>query len=518
MPEERVSPALISQATDRTNIPSHSRLRSDLPLLCCIAAAFALFHVLTDGRYGFHRDELQFLSDAKHLDWGFVAYPPLTPFLERIAFSLFGLSLIGLRLFSVIAQTIVILVSGLMARDLGGNRLAQVASAVAVGLSGLPLFEATEFQYTTFSFLWWILVCWFTVRLLTTENLRWWIGIGAAIGLGLMTKYSLVFFVAGLLVGLALSRARRNFASPWFWSGVFVALVIFSPNVLWLIRHHFVSYHFLQSIHARDVGEGRATGYWTMQLLLDSNPFAIPLCLLGLINLFRESRYRMLAWMYVVPVLFFWVNKGRFYYVAETYPVLLAMGAVVAERWLAKRSRGLRRTLETVYFVGVFAVGALFAAVLVPIAPSGPLRDFAFKNNGDLREEIGWDDLVRTVGAVRNSLPTSQRSDSGILVGNYGEAGAIENLGSSYHLPPPISLTNSFYLRTFPALPPTTLIIIGWSQEEVDSNFTGCRIAGHISNSLGVKNEESEYHPDIFVCGPPRQGWPKFWKTHQRFG
>ena len=166
----------------------------------------------------------------------------------------------------------------------------------------------------------------------------------------------------------------------------------------------------------------------------------------------------------------------------------------------------------------MFAAGALVAAVLVPIASSGPLRDFAFKNNGDLREEIGWDDLVRTIAGVRDSLPADKQASYGILVGNYGEAGAIENLGAAYHLPAPISLTNSFYLRTYPATPPSTLIVVGWSKDDVDGTFTGCRLAGHVTNSLGVKNEESQYHPEIFVCGPPRQGWPVFWETHQRFG
>jgi len=514
VPDVRVSPSPI----DCNEIRARQDRRADLIVLACIASAFAAFHVVTNGRYGFHRDELQFLSDARHLDWGFVAYPPFTPFMERIAFSIFGLSLVGLRLFSVIAQAIVILVSGLMARDLGGSRLAQVATSISVGLSGLPLFEATEFQYTTFSFLWWILVCWFTIRLLTSDNPRWWLAIGTAIGLGLMTKYSLVFFVAGLLAGLALTRARRYFVNPWFWAGVTIALLIFSPNLLWLIRHDFVSYHFLQHIHARDVGEGRAAGYWKMQLLLDSNPFAIPLCLVGLISFFRNNRYRVLAWMFVVPVLVFWVNKGRFYYVAEAYPVMVAMGAVAAECWLARHGAALRRTIEAVYFTGVFATGALFIAVLVPVAPSGPLRDFAFDKNGDLREEIGWDELVRSVATVRDSLPTNQQSTYGILVGNYGEAGAIENLGAAHHLPSPISLTNSFYLRTYPTPPPSTLIVVGWSRDEVDKEFTGCRLAGHVSNSLGVKNEESQYHPDIFVCGPPRQGWAEFWKTNQRYG
>src|ERR1700689_3529431 len=105
--------------------------RGDTWALVGIAAAVAVVHLLTNGRYGFHRDELQVLSDARHMDWGFVPYPPLTPLVERISLSLFGLSLVGLRLFSVIAQAILVVVAGLMARELGGGRLAQVTAALS---------------------------------------------------------------------------------------------------------------------------------------------------------------------------------------------------------------------------------------------------------------------------------------------------------------------------------------------------------------------------------------------------
>src|SRR3984957_12222563 len=103
-----------------------------------IALAVALIHLLTNTRYGFHRDELQFLSDARHLDWGFVAYPPFTPFVQRIALAMFGLSLVGLRLFSMLAQALATVVAGLMAKDLGGGRLAQITAALAVAFSALP--------------------------------------------------------------------------------------------------------------------------------------------------------------------------------------------------------------------------------------------------------------------------------------------------------------------------------------------------------------------------------------------
>lgn len=503
---------------DRRLAPTTTSTRSDNLVLLIIASAVVLLHLFTNGRYGFHRDELQFLSDARHLDWGFVAYPPLTPVLERIGLSIFGLSLVGLRLFSVLAQAVAIVVTGLMARELGGRRFAQVTAAIVVALSPLPLFEGTEFQYTSFDFLWWVLISWFTVRLLKSDNPRWWVAIGATIGLGLQTKYAIVFFIAGILGGMILSSARRYFLSGWFWAGVTLALIIFLPNFLWQVRHDFISYQFLQHIHTRDVGEGRADGFLKDQVLICINVFATPLALAGLFFFFRDRRYRMLAWMAVIPIALFFFGKGRGYYTAGIYPMLLAMGAAGCEGWLAGLPRVARRSIVGVFFAGLAFCGAYIVAVVVPLASSGPLRDFALKHNGDLREEFGWDELVRTVAGIRDSLPAEQEANLGITVGNYGEQGAIEMLGPAYHLPPPISTTNSAWLRGYPTPPPTTLIVLGITQEEADSIFTGCRLAGHNGNSLGVRNEESEYHPDIFVCGPPRKPWAVVWKEHQDFG
>jgi Dolichyl-phosphate-mannose-protein mannosyltransferase len=492
--------------------------RSDDLILIAIASAVALLHLFTNSRYGFHRDELQFLSDARHLDWGFVAYPPLTPFVEHIGLAIFGLSLVGLRLFSVLAQATAIVVSGLMARDLGGGRFAQATAAIVVALSPLPLFEGTEFQYTSFDFLWWVLISWFTIRLLKSENPRWWLAIGAAIGLGLQTKYAIVFFIAGILGGMLFSSARRYFLSGWFWAGVALALAIFLPNFLWQVRHDFISYQFLQHIHTRDVSQGRADGFLKDQVLICVNVFATPLILAGLLFSLRDRRYRMLAWMAIIPVALFYFGKGRGYYTAGVYPMLAAMGAAGCDLWMARLPRTARRSIIGVFFAGMAFCGAYFIAVVVPLASSGPLRDFALQRNGDLREEFGWDELVRTVAEIRDSLLPEQRANLGITVGNYGEQGAIEMLGPAYHLPPPISTTNSAWLRGYPIPPPTTLIVLGITAEEANSIFTSCRLAGHNGNSLGIRNEESRDHPNIFVCGPPRKPWAEVWKEHHDFG
>jgi hypothetical protein len=498
--------------------PVGTRSSGDTWAVMGIAGAVVLVHLLTNGRYGFHRDELQVLADARHLDWGFVPYPPFTPLVERISMSIFGLSMVGLRLFSVIAQAAVIVISALTARELGGGRLAQVTAALSVALSPLELFEGTEFQYTTFDNLWWVLIAYFVIRLLKSEDPRWWLAIGATIGVGLQTKYTMAFFTCGVVGGVILTQARRYLLSKWLWIGVALSILIFLPNLIWQVKHGFISLHFLQYIHTRDVGEGRADGFLLQQFWLCTNAITVPLWIAGLIGYLRNRRYRMLGWMYLIPFALYIVGKGRSYYLGAAYPMLLAMGALMGERWVSSLSRWPRRAVAAIFFVGVLAYGLVLGAVLVPVANGGALKQFALKNNGDLREEIGWDELVKTVAGIRDSLPPEQQKNVGIAVRNYGEAGAIEILGSPYRLPIPVSGTNSAWLRGYPDPPPQTLIVLGTSREGADYWFTGCRLIGHIANSQGVENEESRDHPDIFLCGPPRLPWPEFWKKYQTFG
>ncbi|GGA19453.1 glycosyltransferase family 39 protein [Dyella nitratireducens] len=490
----------------------------DIMPVFAIAVLFGIAHMLTNGQYGFHRDEWQFLSDAQHLDWGFVPYPPLTAALEHLGLKMFGLSLVGLRLFSVLAQVLVILASGLMARDLGGGRLAQTLAAIAVALSPVPMFEATEFQYSSFDLLWWVLIAWCVIRLLRDDEPRWWVAIGILAGLGLQTKYSMAFELAGVLVGMLLTDARRYLANGWFWASGAIALCLFAPNLVWLIKHDFVSYHFLQSIHARDVHEGRADGFLRDQLLFDANLFAAPVWLAGLFGYVNNRRYRMLAWMYAVPLLLFLFARGRFYYTCGAYPMLLAMGAVMGERWLRTMRPAWRVGITTLMFTGVLTIGLYAALRIVPMASSGPLRDYALHNNEDLREEIGWNELVAKVAAIRDALPAEQQANVTIGVGNYGEYGAIALLGPRYHLPMPITTVNSGWLRGYPHTPATATILVGSSKERADELLIDCHLAGHNTNALGVVNEESRDHPDIFVCGPTRKPLSELWKHGPDFG
>jgi 4-amino-4-deoxy-L-arabinose transferase-like glycosyltransferase len=322
-------------------------------VVTAIALTIAVVHLLTNGRYGFHRDELQTLSDALHMDWGFVVYPPFTPMVERVGLAIFGVSLVGLRLFSVIAQAAAVIVTGLMARELGGKLWAQAAAALGTAVAPLSLFEGTEFQYTTFDYLWWVLIAYFVIRLLKSENPRWCLAIGATVGLGLMTKYTMAFYLAGILAGFLLTPARRYLASRWFWMGTGLAFLIFLPNLIWQFRHDFISLHFLQHIHVRDVGQGRAEGFWRSQFFLCANRYAMPLWIAGLFSFLLNRRFRMLAWMYVVPVMIMWLAKGRGYYTGAAYPMLMAMGAPIIEGWLNPLPRLWRGAIKLVYLAAL---------------------------------------------------------------------------------------------------------------------------------------------------------------------
>ncbi len=500
---------------------TQNSLRSDYLALGTIALGVAVLHVATNGRYGFHRDELQVLDDARHMDWGFVAYPPVTPFIERIGLALFGNSMVGLRMFSVLAQAAALVITGLMARELGGKRLAQVVAALCVAVSVLPLFSGTEFQYSSFDYFWSVLIVYFLIRLLKSENPRWWLGIGAAIGVGMMTKYTMGFFTAGIVGGVLLTPARRYLKSPWLWCGAGLAVLIFLPNLIWQIRHEFFSLHFLRHIHARDVGEGRADGFLRDQFIISTNLFASPLWLAGLFYFFavpEGKRYRLLGWLYVIPFAIFFFAKGRAYYLAPAYPMLYAGGSVLWERWVASLRTLWSRVVEGATFAALAVGGVMACAIVIPINPVISPANFALRNNGDLREEIGWTELVATVAKIRDSLPPDQRASAGIVAGNYGETGAIDLYGPAYGLPQAISGTNSAWLRGYGDSPPKILIVVGLSRKYVDEMFQSCTLAGHNGNPYGIKNEESSDHPDIFVCGPPREPWPEFWEDFQAYG
>lgn len=479
-------------------------------VLFSLGAATMIAHAFTGAGFGFHGDELQFMDDARRLAWGYVAYPPMTPFFARLSLDLFGTSIAGFRFFASLAQAVGIILTGLMAREMGGGVRAQVLA----GAAQVPyaLGAGALMVYNSFDNICWILAAWFVVKLLRSEDARWWVAVGAAVGLGMMAKYAMAFFAVAIVAGFLVTDARRYLASRWLWAGCAAALLVWAPNLVWEARHHFVSFDFLHSIHARDVSQGRTQSFLPEQIYQT----IAPLWIVGLVFCLKTDsgkRFRAVGWTYVIVLVAFLIARGRGYYLFAAYPMLYAAGSVWWEQRLASRPTRQRRSWRVAW--AVVAAGAVLAAIVA--LPIGPPRSLLWKlREPELRDEIGWEELVATVARVRDSIPLGDRGRLTVLTTSFAVAGAVDLYGGRYGLPAAISRVNSYGERGYGDPPAETVIAIGFPGEFLESRFASCRPAAQIRNRYGVVNRSSLQ--GVFVCRGLKEGWPKFWDELPRFG
>jgi 4-amino-4-deoxy-L-arabinose transferase-like glycosyltransferase len=498
-------------------------LSSDVGILILLALVRVLLQIPTNGEYGFHQDELVTMDIAtRHLAWGYVAWPPVTPFLARISLILFGLSPIGLRAFAVIAEGLVLLLAGLMIRDLGGGRWAQILGAVAVATSPMSIVQGGLFQYETFDYLFWVLLAYMVIRLLKTEDAHWWLGIGATIGVGMMNKYTIALSVAGIIVGVLVTHNRLYLKSRWLWIGALLALVIWLPNLIWQFQNRFTSLYFLASIHTRDIQNGLTSSFLTDQILFNFNLVMLFLVIAGLYYFFfapAGQRYRMMGWMYVVPFVLLILIQGKGYYLGATYPMLAAGGAVWWEGRLARMvsQRGAR-----IWRWATWTVFSAFATLLIatelPIAPLGSAWwDVISKSNAELKSEVGWPELAQQVAKAYSSIPDSEKAHAAILAASSGEIGAIDLYGPAYGLPRVISGFDSYWQYGYGNPPPTTVLVVGFDSDLL-VNFQDCKLIAPITTPFNIQNDEATSHSSIYLCHKLSIPWPVFWQHFQYFG
>jgi 4-amino-4-deoxy-L-arabinose transferase-like glycosyltransferase len=497
-------------------------LTSDLGILVVLALVKLIVHALTGSQYGFHRDELGMLTDARYLDWGYVTYPPLTPLVASMSLALFGETLWGLRFFAALSQSIAMVLAGLTARELGGRRTAQVLTALAVAIAPISLVWSSMFHYGGLDYLWWTLLAFLVARLLHTENPRYWLGIGVVIGLGMLTKYTMAVCVAGLVAGILLTPARRYLRSPWLWGGVLLSVLVFLPNLIWQAQHGWIHLEFLASIHARDVRIGRTEDFLPSQFYQSTNPITVPLWIAGLYFYFspRGKRYRMLGWMAVVAFIILVAAQGRGYYTGPLYVPLMAGGAVLFEHWLAALTARQRRWVSVTAWTLVAILGVAVAAMMLPLAPiNSAWWQAARAVYVEPREQIGWPEMVQEVGRIYGELPPEQQAHA-LIVTNASDLEAMYIYGAAYSLPPVVSSQNTNWLRFNPAAmePPQVFIVVAWQDQDVRYVFSGCQVAGQITNGYNVKNENSSERPNIYVCTGTRRPWGAFWQEIRAFG
>jgi 4-amino-4-deoxy-L-arabinose transferase-like glycosyltransferase len=477
-----------------------------------IAAAVTVLLIGFASGYGYHRDELYFLAAGHHLDWTYADQGPMTPLIARAMSEIDAGSLTVLRMPSALAAGITVLLTGLLAHELGGSRRAEAIAAACSAVAVIVLFSGHLLSTSTFDLLAWTAVIWLVIRAVRTGDDRLWPVGGAVLGLGLLNKPLPAFLAAGLLAGVAVSGPRRLFRNPRVWLGGAIALALWSPWLLWQADHGWPQIDVSRSIAA---GESTSSEAWwaivPFQFLLVS-PLLAPVWIAGLVRLFRDPslrEVRFVAWAWVVLAVAFMASGGKPYYLAGLLPALLGSGAVAVDAWLERGRARARRVL----LIAALSVSAVIGATIaLPVLPADD-ADPVIAVNEDVGETIGWPELAGTVARVYRGLPDSRSAV--ILTRNYGEAGAIDRYGPDLGLPAAYSGHNAYADWGPPPDGAGPVITIGLPPEDL-AQLTGCTLAARIDNDADVDNDEQG--ASVRVCDGPRGTWSEAWPALRHLG
>ncbi len=493
------------------------------------AVAKLLVHLYASRHYGYFTDELYYLACARHLAWGYVDQPPLIAVITWLGAVFWGESLAAIRFLPALAGVGKILLTGLIARELGGGRFAQGLAAISVLLAPGFLGMDNLLSMNAYEPLFWLGCAYFVLRIVNSGNQKLWLWVGVLAGLGLLNKHSMAIFGFGLVVGLALTVERRCFKSLWFWLGMMIAFLIFLPNLIWNIQNHF-PFLELQANIRRD-GRNVQLGAWAffVEEVRSMLPLTLPVWLGGLWFFFATEKgrpFRVLGWTCVVTFGVIYALNPRVYYLWPAFPVLLAAGGVLWEQWL---SRPRLEWVKVAYPVLMIVMGALLAPMLLPVLPVETYIRYAKAMHletpaieqwklGPLPQiyasEFGWEEMVATVAQVYESVPPEERGKTGIFAQNFGQAGAIDLFGKKYGLPDAISGHQNYFLWGPRGYTGESMTVINGRQEQLEKLYAFVQKRGHVDHPYSMSRE----HGDVFYCrglkAPLKEMWPMVKNWH----
>ncbi len=458
------APGAAGERADTERPTAHLAAR---PVLLVVALKVALGLAFA-GSYGWQRDELYYAVAGRHLQGGYVEFPPVTGLLSALARVLFGWSLLGFRLFAIVAGAVTIVLAALVARELGGGRRAQVVAAAAVAFSPLLLATNGLFQPVSFDQAATMLVLWLALRLALGRG-SWW-QLGVAAGVGLETKYTLAFVLVILVACFAAWR-RDLLRGPGFPLAVALAALLVLPNLVWEAEHAWVSLHWF--LHPPPSATDESRPQYVFDLLEQTQPIAVPIAVAGIVSLLRDRRLRPLGATVVGTVLVYFVLNGKSYYGMGTVLFAIAAGAPAFDRWISRRGLVL---VATAYL----ATTLVFLPLELPVLPlQTAIARGIVKDRSDYQDELGWHALARQVERLAGGANV-------VLASNYGEAGALELFGTG--LPPVASADVTFrYWR--PAVTGRSALLVGFTPAQAENGLcTGYRVVGRIA--MPTANQE----------------------------
>jgi len=341
-----------------------------------------------------------------------------------------------------------------------------------------------------FDLLFWAVIAWILVRVLSGGSERLWLAFGAAAGVGLLNKVSILYLGFGLLVGLVLARRWDVFRSRLFWAGGVLAFAIFLPHLVWQHSNGWPTPEFMANARRDKLAPLSAPGF-VKEALLQTAPMAW-LWVLGvgwLLVARAAARVRTLGFAFLVVLGVLAFGGGKPYYLAAAYAFAFAAGAVALEGWTAGRARSIRTTVA-VLMVGVALAVSPLGRPVLPVetfvryaaalgqTPGTEERHAVGRLPQFYADMHGWRGMAETVAAVVRTLPAEDRAKACVFGQNYGEAGATEYFGRALDLPPAISAHNSYWLWGPGRCSGEVLVVIGDRRERLDELFADVRLGG----------------------------------------
>ncbi len=517
--------------------PADPELGAALRVASAFAAFTVLLHVLLTliGRYqgyGYFRDEFYYLICGRHLAWGYVDHGPLVAIQARLAETLFGRSLVGLRMFAALGGGACVFLTGLIGWALGGRRSAQVLGMIGLIVAPQYLGGDSYLSMNSIESLFWMTSL-LAVILIERGGPQWlWLLFGLSAGLGLLNKPSMTFFLIALLIAMLLTPQRRLLATPWMLAGVALMLAIVAPNILWQIHNHWPTLEFLENGRAKHKNVTLGPLAFLNAQFIGMHPLNLLIWLPGLVWLLRRERRRWLGLTFLIFLAIMMALHAKDYYVVPIYPVLFAAGG------LAWESR--QRTSATLYdphrlfgFPILESVLVLTGILLLPMSnpvltppqwlayagalhlrnktsrtenmATGPLPQF-------YADRFGWQEEVDQVQRAADALPPDQRKQLVILCSNYGEASAINFLGRN--LPTAVSGQNNYFLWGPGPLPGEVAIIIERNPpSHYAEYYDTLQIVGHMGTPWSMPFE----HRNIYLVRGRHQDIQSFWPSEKDY-
>jgi hypothetical protein len=507
-------------------------LSTGMAVVWAIALAKLLLHIYFNNRYGYFRDEFDYMSCGDHLQWGYVDQPPLIPFLTHISRAVLGDSLRAIRFIPALASSLLVVQAAVVARELGGRRYALLLTALCVALAPQYLSNGGLLSTNMLEPNLWLGCAYFVILAIKRNDPRYWIGFGIVAGLGMEEKYTIAVFGLGVVVGLLLTELRRTFLSPWIWLGGLAAFVIFSPNLLWNLHYDWPFLQLIRAIRAegRDVILGPLP-FFSQQLLV-VNPFAAPVWLAGLFALlfWRPLRpYRALGWAYLVSYTVIFLQHGKNYYLAPVYPMLFAAGAVAIDSVLGE-SPSRRAWLKPVIVSVVLLSGAYLSPIVVPMF--SPERFLAYTKTLPFKlpvnehshtraplpqwysDQFGWKEIADETAVAWNRIPQAERSDCGIFAQDYGQAGAIDFFGRREGLPGAMSGDRTYWIWGPHNYSGNCMIVLDDRKEVLESYWNQVEFIGRSAPNLHALEQQIP----VFLCkGKTFDSWANVWPHLKRW-